>query len=315
LRISADGIGGISAGMSAAGAEQANIAIVGTGRMAQALSLALCQAGWRVVCVCGRTPARAASLAASRGATVEALPIADAAERASHMVICVPDGAITEVGQLMASAVRASSQPAVRVVLHTSGNYGKELLGPLSDIGIACGALHPLQTLAGGDAPLEGVTFSVSGDAEAKAWGAAIAKSLRGEVVEIPAEARPLYHAAAVIASNYVVALLDAATELMQDAGLDQAQALLALAPLTRTSLENALTLGPRMALTGPVSRGDSATVATHLIALENRESANGSLQALYRAVGLRALEIAITRGLNEPDAARLRRLFTGEQA
>lgn len=184
------------------------------------------------------------------------------------------------------------------IALHTCGACGPEVLRVLADCGIACGTLHPLQTIADpedGVAALRGVAFAISGDPAAVAWAEEIAALLGGQALHIDSAARALYHAAAVMASNYVVGLVDAARQLMIAAGVEEDRALPALAPLFRTTVRNVLSKGPERALTGPVERGDAVTVATHLAALAGGPA---TVEALYRAAGRHVLNIARRRGL-----------------
>lgn len=195
-------------------------------------------------------------------------------------------------------------------VLHTCGTRGPEALEPLAARGVSCATMHPLQTVASperGLTSLLGAAFAITGQGPARAWAERIVTLLEGQVLWIPSERRPLYHAAAVMASNYVVGLLDAAIMLMAAAGVEEDQALRALAPLAQTSLSNALTLGPRRALTGPVERGDLETVSSHLKALGE---VSAPLRELYRAAGLQVLGLARQRGLSEANARKLEQLF-----
>lgn len=120
-----------------------------------------------------------------------------------------------------------------------------------------------------------------------------------------------MYHAAAVMASNYIVALIEAATMLMRAGGIEREQALRALAPMIRASADNALCLGPLNALTGPIQRGDIQTVAAHLEALRAVPLPGAVLQ-LYRAAGLQTLELAKERGLSAALATELENLLKG---
>ena len=174
----------------------------------------------------------------------------------------------------------------------------------------ACGTLHPLQTVATpaeGVRALPGVAFAIDGAPEAVAWARQLVALLDGLPLNIPAPLRPLYHAAAVMASNYVTALISTAVMLMKEAGVDEAAARLALAPLARTSVENAFRLGPAAALTGPIVRGDADTVRGHLAALAEAPAA---VVGLYRAAGLATLEISRQRGLAEVEAGAIEELL-----
>ena len=229
------------------------------------------------------------------GGGAQAVSYRELPHHATRILIAVPDDAIGDVAALLAEAGFAQG-----VVLHTSGAHGPEALAVLAAAGVSCGALHPLQTVASrqeGVAVLRGVTFAVDGEGEAAAWAGEIVALLGGLTVRIPTKSRPLYHAAAVMAGNYLVALLAAAVMLMKEAGVEESAALRALAPLARTSLENALRLGPAAALTGPIQRGDADTLRGHLAALA---SVPPAIADLYRAAGLEALELARQRGLPE---------------
>jgi predicted short-subunit dehydrogenase-like oxidoreductase (DUF2520 family) len=157
---------------------------------------------------------------------------------------------------------------------------------------------------------LQGISFAVWGDPPALEWAERIAALAHGEVLRIPTEARSLYHAAAVMAGNYVITLVDAGQALMEQCGVDSDTALRALGPLVRTSVENALARGPVEALTGPIERGDVATVAGHLAALT---SAPVPIQNLYRAAGFQTTDIARRRGLSADRVRDFERLLTAK--
>jgi predicted short-subunit dehydrogenase-like oxidoreductase (DUF2520 family) len=199
---------------------------------------------------------------------------------------------------------------AYSAVLHTCGAYGAEILEPLARGGVACGVLHPLQTIAtpeAGVTALPGSAFAVAGDPAAVAWGERIVALLGGTVLHVAPGAMALYHAAAAMAANYVTGLIDAAAVLMRAAGIDEKTALAALGPLIEAGVANALALGPEKALTGPIERGDAETVRRHLRALG---AAPASVSGLYRAAGLHVLEMARRRGLAEERAREIEGLL-----
>ena len=279
-----------------------NVAIAGAGPVAQALGRALRECGSEVACIASRTPGHADAAALFIGGGTRAVSYREIPLCASHALIAVSDRAITAVAEELAGCGRG-----LRAALHTCGGYGPELLAPLSAAGASCGSIHPLQTIreaSQGAADLRHAYFGVSGDPEALRWAEEIALALSGHVLRIAPGARPLYHAAAVMASNYIAALLDSAEQLMLLAGIPQPDALRALAPLARTSLDNAVRYGPAQALTGPVVRGDAATVAGHSRAVR---AAGEPVAELYRAAGLHALGMARRRGLGPEDARRVR--------
>ena len=273
--------------------------------MGQALGRLLRERGESIAAIASRSPERAAIAAAFVGGTAQPATYAELPEHAARILIAVPDDAIGAVARLLAAAGMHQG-----IALHTSGAHGPEALVPLAAAGVACGTLHPLQTVATpaeGVRALPGVAFAIDGAPEAVAWATQLVALLDGLPLNIPAPSRPLYHAAAVMASNYVTALISTAVMLMKEAGVDEAAARLALAPLARTSVENALRLGPAAALTGPIVRGDADTVRGHLAALKKAPAA---VAGLYRAAGLATLEIARRRGLAEVEAGAIEELL-----
>ncbi len=277
-----------------------SIGIAGTGRLAQAFGRLLSVRGEPVVAVAGRDPERTRVAAAFIGREVQPVVLSELPARASRILIAVSDGAIPEVARLLAASGMTSG-----IALHTCGGLGADALAPLAAAGVNCGAIHPLQTIATPEQGLEalpGAAFAIDGDAAALEWGGRIARLLGGETLRIRPEHRALYHAAAVMASNYVVALVDAAAMLMDAAGISEDKALRAMGPLVQSSVANALSLGPVKALTGPIQRGDVETVSGHVRALARMPE---SVRGFYRSAGLHALDLAVRRGLAK-DRARL---------
>lgn len=279
---------------------QGPIAIAGAGRMAQSLGRLLRERGERIAAVASRQMdhARAAVEFIGEGEAVSYPCLPRCAQR---VLIAVSDGAIPHVAAVLAEAGMSGG-----AALHTCGAHGPEILAPLAARGVSCGTLHPLQTVASpaqGLEALQGCTFGITAEGAAAAWAERIAAMLGGRALFVPADKRPLWHAAAVMASNYVVALVDAAVMLMGAAGIEERDALAAVAPLVKASSANALSLGPVRALTGPVERGDVETVTTHLSALA---AAPPAVRAFYRAAALQALDIARRRGIEETKARKL---------
>ena len=274
------------------------IGIVGTGRVAQALGRMLFEAGEPVVAVAGRTPEHARRAAAFIGAPVGAARIADLPARAGRLLIAISDDAVESVAaQLAAAGARGGA------ALHTSGAHGPQLLEGLAAVGVSCGVLHPLQTLATperGTAALRGATYGIGGDDEATRWAEEIVALAGGTPLRIPADGFASYHAGAVMASNAVIAAVDAAVALMGAAGVDRAAALSAVGPLCVTSARNASEIGPDAALTGPVQRGDVRTISRHATALAGCPP---YVADLYRASARALLAISRRRGLSDASA------------
>lgn len=280
------------------------IGIVGSGRLAQALGRLLAEAGQPLAVLSGRDPEHAAAAAAFVGAPV--VPLEELPGRAARVLVAVSDDAIRCVAERLAAAGMRHG-----VALHTSGVYGPEALAPLAAAGVCCGAIHPLQTIATpkqGLSALKGAAFGITAQGAAAAWARQIVSLAGGLAIEIPAGRRPLYHAAAVMASNCLVGLVDAAVMLLKEAGVAESQALGALAPLLEASCRNTLALGPRNALTGPIQRGDHQTVALHWKALAEVPC---EVRELYRACARQLICLARRRGLEEASAERLEQLFS----
>jgi predicted short-subunit dehydrogenase-like oxidoreductase (DUF2520 family) len=278
------------------------VGIAGAGRVAQALGRLLHTRGEPVALVASRSIDHARTAAAFIGTDVAAVSYSDLARRARRILIAVPDSALESVA--MTLTLESG------IVLHTCGSRGPEALEALSQRGVFRGAIHPLQTVSdpeSGATALDGAAFAISGDAPAVAWAERIAQAANGRILRIASEYRPLYHAAAVMASNYITALLSAAQSLLIASEVDPQEALLALGPLAKTSLDNALRQGPVAALTGPIERGDVSTIAAHLSALR---SIPRPIASLYRAAGLQTLELARTKGLCAERAAATERLL-----
>jgi predicted short-subunit dehydrogenase-like oxidoreductase (DUF2520 family) len=283
-----------------------SIGIAGTGRVAKALGQILTQKGQPVAAIAGRNPERTAMAASFIGARVSAVRIRDLPKVASRILIAASDASVEPIAALLArSGFRRG------IALHTCGAKGPEALEVLASQGVSCGALHPIQSFTSTGKSfinMAGITFGIDGDPEALAWAASIVTTFGASSIRVHSNHRALYHAAAVMASNYIVALIHTAVELMQASGVERPVALKALAPLIRTSSETALRHGPIQALTGPIDRGDSATVLAHLKAL--KENSSRSVRALYCAAAQVAVEMAAQRGLSHPMASELENLL-----
>ncbi|HST58238.1 MAG TPA: DUF2520 domain-containing protein [Longimicrobium sp.] len=215
------------------------------------------------------------------------------------LVIAVPDAAIAEVAERLASIDLPPSIP----VLHTSGSRSGDELRALAARGHPVGSAHPLAALAdpiSGADRLAGATWGVEGEGAARALAERIVHACGGRMLGIAPGGKAAYHAAAVFASNYAVALLGVAERLMEEAGVHAEDARTALAALAAGAVENVAARGPAAALTGPVMRGDVDTVLLHLARLSADE------RALYCLLGREALRLARTAGLDAAAADRI---------
>jgi len=289
------------------------IAIIGPGKVGRTLGALAARARWPVAAVAGRTKAQAAEAAADIGPSVLAADPPAAARKGDLVLLTVDDDAIADVCSQLADAGALDHKP---VVAHCSGAYGSEILSPAAQKGCPVGSLHPFQTFPTLQAAAERLpqaTCFIDGDPRAAEVLEALARALGCRVAHLPAEGKTLYHAAAVFACNYLVALLDAAAELAEAAGVDRATYHQAAEPLVRTTVDNVFALGAASALTGPIARGDVHTVQRHLKALA---VADPLLQDLYRVAGRWTIELATRKGtLNKPAAEALRNLLSPQQS
>ncbi|MCE9636537.1 MAG: DUF2520 domain-containing protein [Planctomycetes bacterium] len=294
------------------------LAFVGTGPVAQALTSAWVARGGAVTAVLSRDAGRAASLAATCGALGSTDP-ADLGG-ADVVVVCVPDRAIPDVGRALASGISrfgaalmstSTSAPgcesSVRppVVLHTSGSLpGVELLALAPHCSLVVGSLHPLQSFPAqsptrapdvGDALTQrvaGVHWFHEGGGVSESR--AMVTLWRGTFHALAPGGKSLYHAGAAVLSNHTVALFADATRLFEAAGVSPAESRPALAALLAGTAANLAQVGVPDALTGPVARGDVATVRRHVLALEG---AAPDLLDAYRAMAGRAVVVALAKG------------------
>lgn len=274
-----------------------NIGIVGAGRVAQSLGRLLKHRGANIIGIASRTINSAEAAASFLGSPVQPMRLSQLAAQTDHLLVAVTDSALAILAEELAAADFTSG-----TVLHTSGSAGLKPLAPLAAAGAFTGVLHPLQTVPtpeSGIATLPGSYFTIGGHPQAVTWAAGIVALLEGHALKITSDAWPLYHAAAVMASNYQCALIDSALELLTHSGIDSESALRAIAPIVRAAAANILSSGPVNALTGPVQRGDAGTVSSHVAALSQ---VSPETRQLYTAAGLRTLPVARKQGL--PEAA-----------
>jgi predicted short-subunit dehydrogenase-like oxidoreductase (DUF2520 family) len=263
------------------------VAVVGAGRMGTGVAVLLQRAGHRIVAVAGRGPTR--DRAASYLPGVPVLEATDASRAAELVIVGVPDDALETV---VASIRNGGGFHEEQWAMHLSGASGLDVLDAARDAGARRLGVHPLQTVpdvAGAIERIPGSPVAVTADdEEGYHLGERLADDLLGEPFRLADELRPLYHAAAVFASNYVVATSGVAADLFEAAGLPDPVA--AMEPLQRATLENIQRLGPAQALTGPAVRGDASTIERNLTALA--AAAPGMIPA-YIAMARVALDLA----------------------
>lgn len=285
------------------------VGIIGAGAVGTALGVAISRAGWPVVAVASRDPDRRERFRALvPGARASAEPAA-IPEAADLIIVAVPDDAIAEV----AGQIRLRSGQAI---VHTSGAVGPEVLAEAVIEGGDVGAFHPLASFTADVERsvdgLRGSTIAVEGDDRLIDLLSELALAIGGTTVRLLPGTKAVYHAAAVLASGGLVALLDAIVTLGAIAGLDERDSLAVYGRLAEQTLANARGVGIAASLTGPITRGDVGTVAAHIATLEAHAP---DVVELYVATARRQLRIAEDRGELSPyQAARVGRLLAKER-
>lgn len=263
------------------------IGIAGAGRLGIVLAGALAAAGYTRLRLASRAEDAADRAAGALGissATVPAL-----VEDCALVFLAVPD-------RVVASLAMQQSWQAGQAVVHLSGALGLDVLAGAADRGAVPGGLHPIQTFPAIEhrsredaaARFRGVTCGIEAAAPLGPLLEGIAADLGARTVRLEGVNRALYHAAAVLVSNDVVALMAAAARAWEAAGLPADASREALAPLLLATAANVARLPLAEALTGPVARGDVETVRRHLAALGSDEG----LAATYRVLGREVLRL-----------------------
>ena len=255
-----------------------SLSIIGAGRVGRALGKLLHRRGWRIGAVVARSAASARAAVHAIGAGKPSAHLTPEIFAADVILFATPDAKIAAVANDLArlpnGAVGANRQVARanwhgKIVLHTSGAVDSRALAPLARCGAAVGSMHPFQTFSARAVPdLRGVTFTIEGDPPAVRMARRIARQLGGIPIQIPAAAKPAYHAAGGFAAAHVLALIEGGTQLLVALGFPKKQAQRGLLRMARQILANLETLGPRASWTGPISRGDFSTIEKHMAAL-----------------------------------------------
>ena len=281
------------------------IGFVGAGKVGAAMAILLQRAGYRIVGVASRTAESANKLSARLNCPV--LSKEELAKGSEVLLITTSDDAIASVAQEIAEKDGFCSG---QIVLHMSGAHTAQLLEPAADKGAITISVHPIQSFASVEQAitlLPGTYFSIEGDTRGYSFAQEMVEKLGGKHFILDSNSKVLYHAAASVASNYLVGLLKTALDLLAAAGVPEEVRLPAFLPLVEGTLKNTKKLGIPQALTGPISRGDLGTLEKHLDAMKELPE----LLSVYRALGLVTVDAALQKGtINEKQAAAIRSLL-----
>jgi len=281
------------------------LGFIGAGTVGTALAVRLSSKGYQVVAVSSRSRSSAQKLAEAVNGCRAFDNNQDTVDAAELIFITTPDDAIISVAKEL-------QWHAGQSVVHCSGALSTDILESANKLGAHTGAFHPLQTFASVNQAVEnipGSTFALEADEPLLSILKNMANALDGQWIELKASDKVVYHAAAVVACNYLVTLLKLATDLWQTFNIPQERATQALLPLVRGTIHNIETVGIPQCLTGPIARGDTGTIKKHIDALQ--KEAPGVLST-YRELGIQTIPIALAKGkINQQQAEELQKILS----
>jgi predicted short-subunit dehydrogenase-like oxidoreductase (DUF2520 family) len=267
-----------------------DIGFIGAGVTGTALACQLWQQGYRIIAVNSRSLSSSDRLASMIKGCRVCHTAQEVSDLAQVVFITTPDDIIADVADSL------TWRPG-QVAVHCSGVHSIDILEPAHKYAAYVCCLHPLQTFANIEEAIKnisGSTFALEGDEPALEIARDLAKAMNGNIITLKAGDKVLYHAAAVTLSNYLVTLMKTAADMWQSFGIPQEEAVKALLPLLKGTVNNIERVGIPGCLTGPIARGDVETIRKHVAALEKAQPA--SIEA-YRVLGLNTLSIAIAKG------------------
>lgn len=279
-----------------------SVTIIGTGALGSTLQIFFRENGYLLRSAWNSQGGYIYSEGSEELQKTNSVPIKDD-EIGDLIFITTPDDIINKIAQSL------SEQPiswGEKTVVHCSGNITSDELSALSDKGAKVVSMHPLQTFKEGDGSnrLEYITISLQGDQEAQEQLKPLIKEMGANSILLDKKQKRYLHIAAVMASNYSVALMYSVENLLKDVELNEGFD--ALETLMHQTVTNIFEKGPANALTGPISRGDSESVQTHLSELKGRDQ-----EIVYKFLGLEALRIAENSGnLTKSDVERLKKIL-----
>ncbi len=285
-----------------------SVVIIGAGVVGTAIGYLLKKKGYPIIGIASRTIESAKKAREFIGAGDVSTEPSAVAKKADIVFITTPDSSIKEVCDRIAS--EGGFNPGC-AVFHMSGALSSGVLESARNMGAKIASVHPLQSLAEvGEAVknLRGSYFCIEGDKEALSVAREIVASLGGKEITIEANKKPLYHAGASIASNYLVATVRFGLELLEATGISRQDSLNALMPLIKGTITNIESLRIPSALTGPISRGDTEVIEDHLKSISYYRP---DMVKLYSELGKYTVKVAIEKGtIKKKKAEKILSLF-----
>ncbi len=281
-----------------ASSRRVTVSIVGPGRLGSALAVNVAGAGYQTQFLVTRSRKQVSRdvTKLARRVNAEVVALGQKTLDTGLVWITVPDDEIA----LVAAKLAAAQEWHGRTVFHSSGALTSDVLSPLRAQGANVASVHPLMTFVHRSMPtLAGVPFGVEGDAKAVRLAMKVVRDLGGIAVPIKKQNKVLYHAFGTFASPMVIALMAAVEQVGKAAGIKRSDIRTMAGPLLRQTLNNYLEHGAAAAFSGPLVRGDVATVRSHLAALQATPHAREAYISLARAA------IKLVPVKNESDIAK----------
>ncbi|MEG6617209.1 Rossmann-like and DUF2520 domain-containing protein [Peptococcaceae bacterium 1198_IL3148] len=287
------------------------VTVVGAGKVGSAMAVALQRSGYPIVGVVSGSVSSAQALGLRLGVNYST-QLTAFTNGAQIVFITTPD---REVVNVVTTIANNGGFKAGQIIVHTSGSIPSTAINIARQHGALVAAFHPLQSFADVETAilnLPGSYFAIEGDADALPVLNQLLNDLHGHGITINPEDKPLYHAAAVVASNYLVAIIHLATEMLAKLGLERQQSVPALWPLIMGTLNNIEKDGTIKALTGPVERGDSITLDKHIKAINELGAVE---QQVYQSLGKLTVALALQKeSINQATATELINILEGNK-
>ncbi len=285
----------------------ASVTLIGLGNWGTSLAAALFSAGIPICEIVLRASSaqsqRLAKKLGARLATLSRTGSSAAQLDADILWICTPDAAIASTARELAAhrLQHSRSQHSHPIVFHSSGALSSAELAALRNAGASVASVHPLMTFPHRrPTSLAGVPFAIEGDARAVHAARRLVRQIGGQPFTLHADQKASYHAYATFTSPLLTALLAATQAAGRAAGLSSAEALRRMQPIVERTVANFFAERPAQSLSGPVARGDTATVASHLATL----ASHPELQQIYRA--LQSFAVTALPGKQKPALRKL---------
>ena len=278
-----------------------NLCIIGAGRLGTTISRAFAggeQCGIKLKAVSSRTGKSLIRVKKALGEQAAGIYFTknntEAASVADCVLICTPDDTIKRVcAEIFKEKKRNHSKKYY--IIHFSGSKSLKVLDAARAAGAEVASVHPLKSFASIDEAIKTLPGTVFGltysSKKSREIAEKLVKCLGGEIIFVDDNKKPLYHAAACVASNYLVTLLDYAVRINQKIGINPQDSLKGLMNLAEGTLENIKRMGTAKSLTGPIARGDTGTIKEHMESFKKFFTDEEML--IYRIMGIETAKIA----------------------